>query len=926
MGERFGFSAPPPGAHGGDGPALAAALGVSPSEVLDLSQSLNPFAPDLRSRVRELVDEGVLSRYPDESRATAALGEVIGCDPRLVVPTNGGAEAIALVAAEVGRGFVAGPEFSLYEEHLRALRTGGVDPSGARFRSNPNNPLGTLADPSDSAEVWDEAFYPLATGAWSRRDFEQGAFVVGSLTKLFACPGLRAGYVVAPDEKRADAIRARRPHWSLNSLACELLPDLLAGADLERWAGALAKARAEMACLLRSCGLVVHDTEACWLLVEDPGGLRDRLAEEGVLVRDCASFGLRGTCRIAVLAPERLERVAVALDAALARMDRPRRSRHGGLHGGLHGAGGTKAEGTKRARQSGRARKDRFEGLRGAVMVCGTGSEAGKSAFVTGLCRLLARRGVSVAPFKGQNMSLNSFVTKTGGEIGRAQGVQALAAGVEAEVDMNPVLLKPTGARSSQVVVLGRPVATMGAAAYQAQKADLRPVVVDAFLRLMRRFDVVVMEGAGSPAEVNLMEGDLVNLGLAAELGVPALLVGDIERGGMLASIYGTVGVLPPELSCCLQAFVVNKFRGDESLLLPGIRMLERRTGLKHLGIIPYVDGLDIDAEDSLVLDAATSSARLKAGPAGGRGSSPDAAEETAGHPLEDEAGLLASQRIEVAAIRLPCISNATDLDALAIEPAVSLEMVESVAQLGDPDLVIIPGTKATLRDLAWLRERGLADAIREMVESRRGPVVLGICGGYQMLGTWIDDDVEAGGSAPGLGLLGVRTVFDAEKLTRSRAGRPLPGSLPVGSLEGIEVDGYEIHHGRPETGGHAEGTDEVAWFLLHDRYGREEEGRARPQTGVFGTSLHGIFESDAFRNEFLSYVASRRGKRMPRSGVHFAKRREVRMDLLADLLERHCDVGALCRLIQGSREPLSGGELTAEIPAGGLRRWSVGE
>ena len=499
--------------------------------------------------------------------------------------------------------------------------------------------------------------------------------------------------------------------------------------------------------------------------------------------------------------------------------------------------------------------------MRGGLMVCGTASDAGKSHVVTGLCRLLARRGVKVAPFKAQNMALNSYVTASGEEIGRAQGVQALAAGAEPEVAMNPILLKPTGERSSQVVVMGRPRAHLDAAAYQAEKPALVGTVLDALADLRRRFDVVVVEGAGSPAEINLLHADLVNLPLAARAGLPAVVVGDIDRGGAFAALYGTVALLPPDLRRLVRGFVVNKLRGDPALLGEGPAELERRSGVPVLGVLPYLHRLSLDAEDSLALGRC---------------------------PTGDGEDSSSSSSLDVAVVRLPRIANFTDFDALAVEPGVRVRLVDEPGGLGRPDLAVLPGTKATVSDLAWLRGRGLERALREAVGG--GTVLLGICGGYQMLGRRVVDEVESGaGAVAGLGLLDVETTFASDKVTRQRRGSAL----------GQAVSGYEIHHGRVHRSGGRGG-----WIALDDAYGAEEEGAssggAPPLPGaVLGTVLHGLFEEDGFRSSFLAGLARARGRRFQPAGVSFAAARQSQLDRLADLLEGHLDMGAVEALVR---------------------------
>jgi adenosylcobyric acid synthase len=459
--------------------------------------------------------------------------------------------------------------------------------------------------------------------------------------------------------------------------------------------------------------------------------------------------------------------------------------------------------------------------MRGALMVAGATSDAGKSTIVAGLCRALARRGVRVAPFKAQNMSLSSAVTWDGAEIGRAQAFQALAAGLEPEAIMNPILLKPTSDRRSQVIVLGEAVAELDAGEYGARAPALLPMVLDALDELRDEFDVVLLEGAGGAAEINLLERDLVNLPLAHAAAVPAIVVGDIERGGVFASLFGTHALVPDELRAHIRGFVINKLRGDPALLGDGPRMLEERTGVPVLGVLPHDSGLRVDEEDSLALDREWA---------------------TEGDGLD------------VAVVRFPFLSNVTDLDPLRVEPGVRVRLVTHAGDLGNPDLVVLPGTKSTVADLAWLRAAGLDDAIRDS-----SATVLGICGGYQMMGTRIVDEVEShAGAADGLGWLDVETEFRPEKVVRRRA------------------HGYEIHHGVV--------SDDA---LLHD------EGR------MLGTSLHGFFDDDGLRHAFLGDVRDE----LWESDVCFADVREAQADALADLVEAHLDLDAVLAIIE-SAEP----------------------
>ena len=479
------------------------------------------------------------------------------------------------------------------------------------------------------------------------------------------------------------------------------------------------------------------------------------------------------------------------------------------------------------------------------LLVAGTTSDAGKTTVTTGLCRALARRGVQVAPYKAQNMSNNSMVCAgpdgAAAEIGRAQWIQAVAARAVPEPAMNPVLLKPGSDRTSHVVVMGRPAGTVSATDFVGGRPRLARAAHAAWDDLAGRFDVVIAEGAGSPAEINLRAGDYVNMGLARHAGLPAIVVGDIDRGGVFASFFGTVALLQPEDQALVAGFVVNRFRGDRTLLRPGTAELARLTGRPTYGVLPWHPGLWLDSEDALDL-------------AGRRNT------ETAS--------------IRVVVVRLPRISNFTDVDALSLEPDVDVVFASRPADLAGADLVVLPGTRATLADLAWLRGRGLDDAVRQ--HAAAGGAVLGICGGAQLLGRTIEDPegVEGapGALADGLALLDSRTVFAPEKVL----------GLPSGTALGAPVTGYEIHHGRLEVGS------------ADDFPGGAREGR------VFATMWHGSLECDDFRQALLAEIAAGRAP----SGVRFAERREARLDLLGGLVEEHLDVDALLELARDGVPP----------------------
>ncbi|HWH92916.1 MAG TPA: cobyric acid synthase [Baekduia sp.] len=493
--------------------------------------------------------------------------------------------------------------------------------------------------------------------------------------------------------------------------------------------------------------------------------------------------------------------------------------------------------------------------MTGALLVCGTASDAGKSLVTAGICRSLARRGIRVAPFKAQNMANNSAVTASGAEIGRAQAMQAAACGIEPEAAMNPVLIKPAGETSSQVLLMGKPFADATARSYQDLKAALQQPVLEALGALRDRFDAVICEGAGSPAEINLRERDLANMGLARAADLPVLLVGDIDRGGVFGSLVGTLAVLDASDQRHVAAFLINKFRGDASVLAPGLDMLSVMTGRRALGVLPWREGLWLDAEDSLALEAPA----LAPAPPVGR------------------------DTLDVAVVRLRWMSNFTDVDALAAEPGVGVRFTRSPVDVERADLVVIPGTKATVADLERLRRDGLDVALRRRAAA--GGPILGICGGYQLLGERIEDDVESrAGVVDGLGLLPLTTVFTADKVLRRQAG-----AAAATWLDHAAATGYEIRHGAPRVHGGEP--------LLNAADGTPE---GCVSGAVTGTSWHGLLEGDAVRRALLSWVAGERGRDWRAGATPFADVRERRLDVLGDLVDEHVDRDALDALLAG--------------------------
>ena len=548
-----------------------------------------------------------------------------------------------------------------------------------------------------------------------------------------------------------------------------------------------------------------------------------------------------------------------------------------------------------------------------AIMIQGTMSNAGKSLLAAGLCRIFRQDGYRVAPFKSQNMALNSYITADGLEMGRAQVMQAEAAGIEPDVRMNPVLLKPTTDTGSQVIVRGEVLGDMDARKYFSYKRSLMPMILESYRSLASEYDIIVIEGAGSPAEINLKKDDIVNMGLAKAVGAPVLLAGDIDRGGVFAQLLGTQMLLDPDEQALLKGFIINKFRGDKTILDPGIAMLEERGGIPVVGVVPYMQ-LDIDDEDSL----APQLAQTNRPPAG--------------------------KPVEIAVIRIPHLSNFTDFNVFSRIPEVDLRYVSRPDALGDPDMVILPGSKNTMADLRWLRESGMAAAVDGL--RQRGRVIFGVCGGYQMLGRRIADPdrTEEGGTAEGLGYLDLETVFSSEKRRTRVRGRigTLPG--PLQALGGMEIEGYEIHMGRTEAArGDVCRSDSGESNISPDSRisceSREnayiESGKTRTKAEVFchirdlrtetetqdgaawenvyGTYVHGVFDAPGVARRIAQILAERKGYQL-KSGTEKGTGteaeagssqayKEIQYDLLAETLREHLDMPKIYKILDGSME-----------------------
>jgi adenosylcobyric acid synthase len=501
-------------------------------------------------------------------------------------------------------------------------------------------------------------------------------------------------------------------------------------------------------------------------------------------------------------------------------------------------------------------------------MLLGTASHVGKSLLTVALCRILAQDGKRVAPFKAQNMSLNSAATPDGREIGRAQALQAEAAGIAPSVEMNPILLKPMSDRRSQLVLLGRIWGNVDAYDYHRRRVDtFFPTVVDAYRRLASAHDIIILEGAGSPAEINLKDTDIVNLRMAQAADAQCVLVGDIDRGGVFASLLGTLELLTPHERARIKAFIINKFRGDRSLLEDGIAHIEKRLGIPCAGVVPWIEHIDLDEEDSVAIEEQPRAAHF---------------------PRREHRDPTRPLRVVVTA--LPHLANFTDFDALATEPNVELGYAHTAAELGDADLIIIPGSKATLADLAWMRENGTAQAIEDS-----DALILGICGGMQILGEHISDPtgIEGGGNASGLRLLPIDTVLRSEKRTNLIRGHFASSTLFGEHLDEAEIHGYEIHVGDTRT------VASTRPLLRIQRIGinREEhitDGAIAANGRVAGTYVHGLLAEDAPRHALLRAARAATGLTPATQFADIAAQRTMRLDRLATHVRASLDMSLL--------------------------------
>ncbi|SFL13628.1 L-threonine O-3-phosphate decarboxylase /adenosylcobyric acid synthase (glutamine-hydrolysing) [Paenibacillus sp. 1_12] len=926
--------------HGGDLWTAAETFGKSKEQFLDYSSNMNPLGPPaiveqiLRDHWRDL------AAYPDpavrELRSKLADRYKISVESILV--GNGAAELIDLAVRVLQPAVMAvsRPSFSEYEE--AAEKAGGrildiplhaynhfelqlSDVEHARaasdllFLGSPNNPTGRLlSDPikaylakSGKPVIIDEAFIDFSPEEEQLTMIRIAAqsnhlMVIRSMTKFYSIPGLRLGFIVAhPDQIRR--LQQLQVQWSVNMLAQLVGIGVMADHDYEqrthKW---LAKERPWLIDQLQQLGLHVTPSDTNYLLFSLSGlgltakEMQQEMGQRGVLIRDASRFhGLDATyIRVAIRLREQNERLIAALQDSLEALavqhsitDRNLTITASGaqvdpMQADLTQIDETKTDAPERLRTVPRIPQKQQQAP--TLMVQGTSSDAGKSLITTAFCRIFLQDGYLVAPFKSQNMSLNSYVTIDGKEIGRAQGMQADACRIAATTDMNPILLKPKKDMVAQVVVHGKPYRDFDARTYREKYLlEAEMIVKDSLQRLREAYDLVVIEGAGSPAEVNLKDRDIVNMRLAGWADAPVVLVADIDRGGVFASLLGTIEIFTPEERDRVKGFIINKFRGDVTLLKPGLDWLEARTGKPVLGVIPYLPDLELEDEDSASLDRKLSVGSLQS-----------RSNETNGHTDGTD-----QLKLDIAVIRLPRLSNFTDVDPLLYEQDVHVRYVSSPHELGSADAIVIPGSKNTVDDLLFLRETGLEKALLE--HARQGGHIVGICAGYQMLGERLLDPLHTESDRPeteGLGLLPIETIFAADKRTVRTSGTT---RLFAADDEVMTVSGYEIHMGQTRF------LQPVSHpFQLHEEQGEQQshpDGAITDNGKVWGTYVHGILHNDVFRRSWLNELRRSRGWGPKGIELAFQDRREKAFDRLADHVRSHLDMTRLYEMIGIDRQ-----------------------
>lgn len=849
--------------HGGNLRELAQLSGRPAKDILDFSANINPLGPPewMRTLISSQIDSLIHYPDPDCTELRKVIASRYQITPDEVLIGNGSTEILHLLpgALRLARAVIPVPSYSDYAvacelagleiKKLTLKETDGFEiklpdiESALKgkelvFIGQPNNPTGFLCRTDDILSLArknpstffliDEAFADFVDGidSFTKHRFPN-IIVLRSLTKFYAIPGLRLGFVIA-DRHIIGQLQKFLPPWSVNTLAQTVGKAVFDEDDYARHTRELVRVqRQNLIQELRAIsGLTIYPGKANFLLMRiDRSGvnapiLAQRLLQDGIAIRVCDNFeGL----------DSRFFRLAVRTEAENSRL----------------------CESIKIA--LGVSKRSLVKRRTSALMFQGTSSNAGKSVLTAALCRILIQDGYRVAPFKAQNMSLNSYVTREGGEMGRAQVVQAQACRLDPDVRMNPILLKPNSDMGSQVIVLGKPIGNMEVQDYINYKPELFKTVKKAYDSLASEYDVLVLEGAGSPAEVNLKHHDIVNMSMALHAGSPVLLVGDIDRGGLFASFIGTVQVLSQWERALIAGFVINRFRGQEALLQGAIDYTARYTGFPTFGVIPHLQDLGLPEEDSVTFK-------------NGRFEGP--------RPAGDY--------VDIAVIDLPHIANFTDFDPLRIEPDVYLRVVRTAKDLGAPDAVILPGSKNVIGDLKYLRETGLDRHTASLAATGRTEVV-GLCAGFQILGNELSDPYGIESKKQtlrGLGLLPLSTVLERKKTLTCVSAKHLES--------GLAVKGYEIHHGK------SNGMNLTPTVIREDG---EIIGAGSKDTPLWGTYLHGIFDADGFRRWFIDRLRIRKGL-SPLQKICAVYDLEPAFDRLADIVRNNLRIDEIYKLI----------------------------
>ncbi|PJZ49283.1 cobyric acid synthase [Leptospira saintgironsiae] len=855
--------------HGGNLFKMANLAGVDPAEILDFSSNLNPLGfpdwvrPLINSRISDLI------HYPDPNytKARISLEKNWNIQKDEIVFGNGASELIHILP-KIKRFDLAVIAQPSYIDYQKSIKLAGLQiqeinlQKESNFELNyeelsevlennsekqilvllghPNNPTGKLLDREkilkisskykNSFFVIDESFIDFCSGDVSFRNYRsENLAVLWSLTKILALPGLRIGLLLA-DPKISSKISELLPSWSLNSLSASIIEKF--GKDqnfLLKTKEKISEWKNTLQSELEDLGIFqILNTESNFILLEltdlkyNISELEDLLLKEFKIgIRNCSNFiGLeKYYIRIAIKTQEENEKLIQALRSIFKKNPKP----------------------------------SKIKKSKPALMLQGTASNVGKSILSTAFCRIFTQDGLKVAPFKSQNMALNSFVTYEGAEIGRAQALQAQACKIRADYRMNPILLKPSSEKDSQVILNGKPVEAMDFRDYMKFKLSAFDEVKKSYDSLAEEFDMVVLEGAGGVSEVNLKDKDIVNMRMAEYAKAKVLLIGNIDHGGVFGSFVGAMETMSEWERKLVSGFLINRFRGIKSLLDPGIKYLEETTCKNVFGIISFLNDLRLPEEDSLEFKS---------------GSLSDTS------PLGD--------RIDIVLIDTPRISNHTDLDSLRIEPDVRVRIAQRKEEIGNPDVIILPGSKNVITDLNYLKESGISESILNFYKEGKIEII-GICGGYQMLGESVHDpfQIESNlGSAEGLNLIGVKTVLEKEKLLKQTEGTHI--------LSGKKVSGYEIHHGN---------TKEIsAKSIFQNEFG-ESLGHQGISERVWGTYLHGVFDEDEFRRWFLDKIRVKKGMR-PLGKIQAKYELETNLDRLADEVRNSVNMPEIYRIL----------------------------